>query len=85
MTPEQRRARGVRARALLESEDFNAACMDVYSELQNAVFRTQPRDADKREAAYNEHRGLAAVIQRLKSWRDDGVMAEQEIERDKRR
>lgn len=83
MTPDQRLARGDRARALLASDAFKAVAAAVDKDIRDAVFRTAADDVAGRETLHAEYRGFTALMKRLQSWADDGRMAEAEIERER--
>lgn len=68
MTPEQRLARGDRARQLVESEPFKAALDAVDAHIKEQLFQTKPEESDRREQLYHEARGLVQIAKRLHSW-----------------
>lgn len=75
-----RAALGSRCRQLIESETFQQAIAAVDHEFREAMFRTKPEETEKREALYHEYKGLQRVLGRLKSWEQDGVMANRELD-----
>ena len=66
MTPEQRRARGFRAKALLDSDDVKDALAeieaDITAEWKRSVWPWRQRQK------WNELRGLERLKARLTSW-----------------
>lgn len=68
MTPEQRLARGDRARQLIESDVFKDAIAAMDAHFKDQMFRTKPEESDRREHLYYEAKGLAAAVHRLHSW-----------------
>ena len=78
MTPAQRKHRATRAHNLLQDGVFVEAAAALDKELQEAIVKTKPDQAELRETLYHEYHGLKRVISKLNAWVSDGQMAENE-------
>ncbi len=83
MTPEQRRERGQKVETLLRDETFQSVAAAVDAHYRDAVFRTKLADLEKREAAFAEYAGFRAMLEKLRSWAQDGQMAADELAHDR--
>ena len=78
MTPQERLDRADRVKAMLSDGVLNDAVMAVNDELTRAIVESPSEQKEERERLYFEIRALKRVMAKVKSWHDDGLMAEQE-------
>jgi len=76
----ERSALGARCRELAQSPMFTEAVSSLDLEYREAIVRTAPADNERREQLYLEYHGLFRVVSKLKSWEQDGVLAQAELE-----
>ncbi len=81
MSLEERIERGRRAAQLLADETFVAAGLDVAEQMKKDMFATKPGDAFRREEIFAEYKGFQRVLERLSTWRSDGLIAVAEMEK----
>lgn len=81
MTLEQRVALGQQAERLLLDETFISAAVAAGEWYKDALFRTKSGEMDKREEIFAEYKGFTRVLERLKAWKSDGMIAADEIKR----
>ena len=72
---------GQAAERLLLDETFGDACRATDAWYREAVFKTKPGEADKREELFAEYSGFRRVLERLHAWKADGLKAADEAGR----
>lgn len=83
MTNEEKAARGRRANELL-NDPLVVESVEYVDQLYWAEWRNSPaRDTEGREAIYQRLKALEDVMARLKSFAEDGKLAQREIDRAK--
>ena len=78
----ERAALGSRCRELLKSPTFMEAMTAVNDDYERAILSSAPNATEVREQIYREYCAFKRITQRLKSWEQDGVLAQEELERD---
>ena len=81
MTPEEEIRRAGHAREILENELFKEACNDVSEALITGIKQAAFKDKELVVSLSQELRALDAVLSRLKTHMETGVLAEEEIRR----
>lgn len=72
------RERGARVREFLNSDLVREAVEAIDAEYIKALMGTKPEQNTERETLYMEHYALRRVLARLRSWEQDGLVAEAE-------
>lgn len=80
MNRNQIRARGDRARVMLEDTAMREAIEAVEEDLRNRMLTTDLSEPDKRELLYAEYCGLRRVIDRARRWAGEAAQIASEEE-----
>lgn len=81
LTPEDEIRRAGKAREVYENEIFKEAFAEVEEAILGGILRSPLKDAEMREKFCQQYISLHSIRDRLKTYMETGVLAEEEIRR----
>lgn len=81
MTPEEEIIRAGRAKEILENKLFKEAVAEIEEAIKQGRLNSGATDTALREKLAAQELGLYAIVQKLKTHMETGILAEEEIRR----